>query len=55
MANPKWMDELALLVVLTGVIAIISSNVIAWIIFTVLTFIAGIALIIVDRKQRSIK
>jgi len=47
------MNALAVLVVLSGIVALTTSNVVSWIVFSTLAFVAGILLIIVDRKQRS--
>ncbi len=53
MLNPSWMNVLAAMVLLSGMIAIATSNTVSWVIFVALAFVAGILLIAVDRKQRS--
>ncbi len=51
--QPAWLNVLAALVVISGIIAMITEWMPAWILFTITAFVTGIILIHFDRKQRA--
>ncbi len=51
--QPTWLNILAALVVISGLVSLITEWAPAWILFMITTLICGVCLIHFDRKQRA--